>query len=80
VTGPEKLRVHARVRGTRPVKRVEVFKNGEVAHRKIGGREELDLYLDEPAPTAPTWYYVRVTQSGEDLAWSSPIWVLPPPT
>lgn len=80
VAGAERLRLHARVRGTREVKRVEVFRNGEVAHRKIGGREEVELYLDEPAPAVATWYYARVAQVGEDYAWSSPVWVVPAAT
>ena len=62
---------------TRTIKRAEVFKNGSITHHKIGGREAFEMYFDEAAPAEPTWYYVRVTQSGEDSAWSSPIWVTP---
>jgi hypothetical protein len=77
LTGADKLRVHVRAVGTQPIKRAEVFRNGEVSHHKIGGRETFEMYFDELAPAEPTWYYVRITQSGEDCAWSSPIWVLP---
>lgn len=73
-----KLRLHVRAVGTHPVKRAEVFRDGEVIHRKVGGRLELDVVIEEQAPTAPAWYYVRVTQAGEAMAWSSPIWVAPP--
>ena len=71
------LRVRVRVQGTRPIKRAEVFCNGQIIRHKIGGREEFELNFDEDTPAEPTWYYVRVTQSGEDYAWSSPIWVMP---
>ncbi len=77
LAGPEKLRIHVKAIGTRQIKRAEVFKNGEITHHRIGGREELDMYFDEVPPTVPTWYYVRVTQSGDDVAWSSPIWIQP---
>ncbi len=77
LTAPDKLRIHVRASGTREIKRAEVFKNGEITHHKIGGREELDMYFDENPPDKPAWYYVRVTQCGEGIAWSSPIWVVP---
>ncbi len=77
LAGQDRLRIRVHVVGTRPVKRIEVFRNGEPAHHKIGGREDLDMVFDDPAPDEPTWYYARVTQTGEDLAWSSPIWIDP---
>ena len=77
ITEAGKLRIHVRAAGTRPIKRAEVFKNGSIIHHKIGGREAFEMYFDEPAPAEPAWYYVRVTQAGEDSAWSSPIWVAP---
>lgn len=79
LTAPTRLRAHVRARGTRPIKRIEIFSNGEIVRHKIGGREELELYFDETPPAKPTWYYARVTQAGEDYAWSSPIWVRPEP-
>lgn len=77
LSGEQRLRLRVHAVGTRPIKRAEVFRNGEPAHHKIGGREEFRMVFDEPAPTEPTWYYARVTQSGEDHAWSSPIWIEP---
>lgn len=77
LVAPDRLRIHVRASGTRQIKRAEVFKNGEISYHRIGGREELEVYFDDNPPNIPTWYYVRVTQSGEDYAWSSPIWVMP---
>ena len=71
----ERLRIHVEATGTAPIKRAEVFRNGVLAHHKIGGRDEFEMTFDDPAPAGPTWYYARVTQSGEDIAWSSPIWI-----
>ena len=79
VTADGTLRLHVHAAGTAPIKRAEVFKNGEITHHKVGGRDELEMYFDEGPPAQPTWYYVRVTQHGEDYAWSSPIWVVPQP-
>jgi hypothetical protein len=69
------MRLHVRVRGTAVIKRAEIFRNGEVIHRKVGGHEDLDLYFDDVPPTSGAWYTVRVAQLGESYAWSSPIWV-----
>jgi hypothetical protein len=77
LTAPDRLRLHVQAEGTRPIKRIEIFRNGALSHHKTGGREDLSLYIDEPPPTEPTWYYVRITQVGEDYAWSSPIWIVP---
>jgi hypothetical protein len=73
--GPLRLQICAT--GTRPIKRLEVFRDGAIIHHKTGGREEAELIIDESPPAGPTWYYARVTQSGEDYAWSSPIWIEP---
>jgi hypothetical protein len=53
------------IRGDRRVLRVEG-----------GGRLDMRVDWTDPAPPAgETWYYVRVTQEDNSLAWSSPIWV-----
>jgi len=70
-----RVRVHVRAVGTRPIKRAEVFRNGELLHRRTGEGEHFDMYFDDEPPAESTWYYTRVTQMGEDYAWSSPIWV-----
>lgn len=77
VAEPTHLRVRVQAVGTQMIKRAEVFKNGDIAHHRTCGREELDMCFDEPVPAEPAWYYVRVTQVAENTAWSSPIWVLP---
>ena len=76
----------ARVKGTAPVKCVEVIENGEVIyaqHGSYGVREaSLDFRIENEvrksnasALSNPSrYYYVRVTQEDGHMAWSSPIY------
>ncbi len=49
-----------------------------VLHRLVGPSESsANLRWNDPRPgqTKPEWYYVRVLQHNNQMAWSSPIWV-----
>ncbi len=49
-----------------------------IVHRLVGPSEYTATlrWTDSRDPDeGPDWYYVRVTQHGGHLAWSSPIWV-----
>lgn len=74
------------VAGTAKLKKVEVIRNGEVIHTFHPDDYYFDYYYDDQEsleiasldgrgkdPFA--FYYLRVTQSDDHLAWSSPIWV-----
>ena len=39
------------------------------------GREVRFNYEDAPGGPGESYYYVRVIQTNEQMAWSSPIWV-----
>jgi len=57
--------------------RVELIRQGEVIRTwHPGGPAFTATLTDDHEPAAPdTWYYVRVTGRGAEMAWSSPIWV-----
>ena len=70
--------------GTEAVDTVEVIHNGEILHLWRGqGRRDLHLEYNHDTPMRgldadPTagYYYVRVIQDGQGVAWSSPTWAL----
>jgi hypothetical protein len=68
------------VRGTGPLDRVELLRNGETVFTSQGKedrREARFLWRDEEPPQRDeaNYYYARVLQKDGQMAWSSPIWV-----
>ncbi len=75
---------HIRVHGTAPLDRVQIIRRDRLAHTfelspVVTGKEpvwDAELTWTDPRPlAAEAYYYVRVTQSDNHFAWSSPIWV-----
>jgi len=62
------------VAGTAPLARVEVIRNGEVILTQQTDARDLSFAWQEEEMHSG-YYYLRVTQSDEEMAWSSPIWV-----
>ena len=81
-------RVEARVKGTAPIRKIEVIENGEVLycqHENFGLREvELTFDVENlvrkynaSALSNPSrHYYLRVTQEDGNMAWSSPVYLV----
>ncbi|EPP35362.1 hypothetical protein CP10139811_0996 [Chlamydia ibidis] len=75
------------VAGTTQLKTVEIIRNGKVLHTFYPDSNNLDYEFDDMAPLAEitledpngkspfVFYYLRVTQVDQSMAWSSPIWV-----
>ena len=66
------------VRGTGPLRRLEVWRQGVVWRTEEGqGRSEIRLDLtDDEEPTRPDgMYWLRALQEDGTAAWSSPIWI-----
>ncbi len=72
-------RITARVEGTAPLREVALFKNNELAYEKkgeeLGGQPCFDLDFIDHAFHEDSFYYLRVIQDNEEMAWASPIWV-----
>jgi len=65
-----------RVVGTAPIVNVELVKNGRVVASVVGdGRLEASLDYQDPLPERGDYTYLRATQEGGGMAWSSPIWI-----
>ena len=70
----EAVKLDISVLGTRNVK-VELIKNNVAIATWEPGCDSVDVsFLDENRSESD-YYYVRVTQPDEHMAWSSPIWV-----
>ncbi len=74
------------VAGTTPLTSVEIVRNGKViTSLELDGDHKLDFTFDDMDPLGDVvfeteeggfvYYYLRVTQKDEHMAWSSPIWV-----
>jgi hypothetical protein len=63
--------------GTAPILRVEIKKNSEVVHTFTPNTNQVRLQWRDPDFRAdrPSYYYVRVVQTDNEEAISSPIWV-----
>jgi hypothetical protein len=70
-----KLSFTGTVGGTAPIERIELVRNGEVID-SVAGTSLIEHYTYEGiSADADTYYYLRVTQTDGERAWSSPIWV-----
>jgi hypothetical protein len=62
--------------GTGPLDRVEVLKDSEVVETFRPGKPEYKGSWTDPKPSPGVhYYYVRVQQADEALAWASPLWI-----
>jgi hypothetical protein len=65
-----------RVVGTRPVAKLEILRDSVVVETVKPDQVEFRGDWADPRPaTGEHYYYLRITQSDDELAWSSPIWV-----
>ncbi len=68
--------IHVYVASEEPIARVEIIRNGRDAHVLHPMEYEVDWALEDNT-TEAAYYYVRVTRSDGEMAWSSPVWVVP---
>jgi hypothetical protein len=63
------------------IERVQVVKSGSVVADFVSTRHamEAEFAWPDPAyePEHPAYYYVRITLADGEMAWSSPVWVVP---
>ena len=64
------------VLGTGPIARIDVLKDSAVVETIKPGKVEYKGAWTDPKPTSGVhYYYVRVLQEDEELAWGSPLWI-----
>jgi hypothetical protein len=68
----------ARIHGVARIQKVEVLKDGEVAHtERPGSLDAMMDWVDPETPVREHFYFLRVTQEDGQMAWSSPVWISP---
>jgi hypothetical protein len=75
--------IEAYVRGSAPIRSIEIIGRSKVLHaegsfeKPIGTNEHRLKWNDPEWETlqGEQWYYVRVIQQDDEMAWSSPMWV-----
>ena len=70
------FKLTVKVIGTMPIRQIDIVKNNKFVHNTQPMEKEVSFtYVDnQPAP-GESYYYVRVIQVDDQMAWSSPIWV-----
>ncbi len=72
VSGPFKLTVH--VAGTQPIRQIDIVCNNKFVFTQQPMQRDVNLTFTNTEQGA-RYYYVRVIQVDDNMAWSSPIWV-----
>jgi len=70
------LPMKIKVRGTRAIARVDIIKDSEVIYSTSPNKRDVEFEFTDKGPvTGKHYYYVRVLQDDEMIAWSSPMFV-----
>ncbi|MBI1358077.1 MAG: hypothetical protein GC160_27400 [Acidobacteria bacterium] len=70
------FRLKVKVIGTTPIRQVDVIKNQQFLFNRQKQPQELEMeFVDNDKKPGEDFYYVRVIQEDDNIAWSSPIWV-----
>jgi len=72
--GPFRLKV--KVTGTKPIRQIDIIRSNTFLMTAHPNQLEAELTFQDGQPLAgESYYYVRVQQHDDQIAWSSPIWV-----
>ena len=70
------LPIKVKARGTRPITKVVVIKDSKVIYSTEPNRQNVEFeYADKDSVNGRHYYYVRIQQDNEYLAWSSPFFI-----
>lgn len=62
--------------GTSKIAQIDVIKDNEIVYTGNPDVRELSFtYTDREVTPGEHYYYVRVIQDDENMAWASPIWI-----
>jgi hypothetical protein len=74
LSAAQPLKIH--VKGTRAIARVDIVKDNKVVYSTQPGKQLADFeFTDKGSVAGRHFYYVRVQQDNEMLAWSSPMFI-----
>ncbi len=70
------FRFWVKVIGTAPIRQIDVIRDDKFVHNLNPLQKEATFtYVDAQPKAGESYYYVRVIQADEQMAWSSPIWI-----
>ncbi len=76
ITKGQTVKIDVDVLGTGDISSVEIIKNNVDIHSEKSSNDRCKFTItDTDLEKGTTYYYIRVTQKDEHMAWSSPIWV-----
>ncbi|HLJ12900.1 MAG TPA: hypothetical protein VKV15_00265 [Bryobacteraceae bacterium] len=68
--------IYAKIHGAGPLKRVVIVRDNQYIYTQDPQGETFELHYRENSLTpGEHYYYVRLEQQDENMAWSSPIWI-----
>ncbi len=77
VKAPGEFKLVVKVIGTTPIRQIDVVKNNTFIHNRQPLEREVSFtFADNQPSPGESYYYVRVIQADDNIAWSSPIWVV----
>jgi hypothetical protein len=75
-SGAAEVRITAHVAGDAPLARLDVIRNGEIAHSRRAAELVEDLAVVLPAAAGETaYFYLRAVQRDGQIGWASPFWL-----
>jgi hypothetical protein len=73
---PRDFRLSIKVLGTNRIRQVDIVRNNTFLHTAHPLERDFELqFQDSGVQAGESYYYVRVIQADDQVAWSSPIWV-----
>ncbi len=76
VAAPGDFKLWVKVIGTAPIRQIDIIKNNTFLHTRQPLEPEISFTFADTQPSpGESYYYVRVLQVDDQVAWSSPIWV-----
>jgi len=66
-------------KGTRPIRQIDIIRDNKLIHSRTPMEREVSFrYKDTATVAKESYFYVRVIQVDDQIAWSSPVWVTKP--
>ncbi len=70
------FRLWVKVIGTAPIRQIDIIRSNTFVHNLNPMQKEVTFtWVDNQPKTGDSYYYVRVIQTNDQMAWSSPIWI-----
>ncbi len=71
----DRVQVEVSVRCCAPIDKIELCRDNQyIAAKSPPGLRAEVTFVDDSPPAGRCYYYVRVTQQDNEIAWSSPVW------